>query len=61
VGLNGVRSTLSGTSPVAAHVRSVEALYKDTYGDAAPSTVETRIKNNATFVSFGKLLYKDAL
>jgi subtilisin family serine protease len=63
--LNGGTNTLSGTSPAAAHVNGVAALYKATYGDAASSTVDAWLKTNASTVTCGtssyKLLYNSAL
>ena len=41
-------STISGSSMASPHVAGVAALYKATYGDAASSTVDSWIKNNAT-------------
>jgi subtilisin family serine protease len=63
--LNGGTNTLSGTSPAAAHVNGVAALYKSAYGDVASSTLDMWLKNNASVVSCGtssyKLLYKSTL
>jgi len=57
----GGTTTVSGTSPAAAHVTGVGALYKGTYGDAASSTVDSWMKTNGTSLSFGKLIYKSSL
>ncbi len=46
--LNGGTNTISGTSMASPHVAGVMALYKGTYGDAASSTVNSWIVNNAT-------------
>ncbi|HEX2095297.1 MAG TPA: S8 family serine peptidase [Longimicrobiaceae bacterium] len=62
-------NTISGSSMASPHVAGVAALYKATYGDAASSTIDTWIKNNATAnVITGnptgtpnRLLYKAAL
>ena len=63
--LNGGTNTLSGTSPAAAHVNGVAALYKATYGNVASSTVDSWLKSNASVVYCGsasyKLLYKSTL
>ncbi len=45
---NGGTNTISGTSMATPHVAGVMALYKATYGDAASSTVNNWIVNNAT-------------
>jgi subtilisin family serine protease len=59
--INSGTNTISGTSMASPHVAGVGALYKATYGDAASSTIDSWVKNNATALSFGKLLYKGAL
>jgi len=59
--LNGTYTTMSGTSMASPHVAGAGVLYKGTYGDASQSTIDTWLKNNATSLSFGKLLYKGAL
>ena len=41
-------NSISGTSMASPHVAGVAALYKDTYGDASQSTIDTWLKNNAT-------------
>jgi subtilisin family serine protease len=46
--LNGGTNTISGTSMASPHVAGVAALYKHTYGDAASSTINSWIINNAT-------------
>jgi len=67
--IGGGTNTISGSSMASPHVAGVAALYKHTYGDAASSTIDTWIKNNATTnVITGnpagtpnRLLYKAAL
>jgi subtilisin family serine protease len=62
-------NTISGSSMASPHVAGVAALYKHAYGDAASSSIDTWIKNNATTnVISGnpagtpnRLLYKAAL
>ena len=46
--INSGTNTISGTSMATPHVVGVAALYKGTYGDAASSTVNSWIINNAT-------------
>lgn len=46
--LNGGTRALNGTSMASPHVAGVAALYKDTYGDASSSTINSWIVNNAT-------------
>ena len=46
--LNGGTNTISGTSMATPHVTGVGALYKSTFGDAASSTINSFIINNAT-------------
>jgi subtilisin family serine protease len=46
--LNGGTRTLSGTSMASPHVAAVGGLYKTVYGNAASSTIDAWIKNNAT-------------
>jgi subtilisin family serine protease len=43
------------------HVAGVAALYKDTYGDAPSSTIDSWIKANATSTPYGRLLYTGGL
>jgi subtilisin family serine protease len=63
--LNGGTNTLSGTSPAAAFVNGVAALYKSASGDVASSTLDAWLKSNASTVYCGttsyKLLYKSTL
>jgi subtilisin family serine protease len=67
--INGGTNTISGSSMASPHVAGVAALYKATFGNAASSTIDTWIKNNATAgVITGnpagtpnRLLYKAAL
>ena len=67
--IGSATNVLSGSSMAAPHVAGVAALYKATFGDAASSTVDAWIKNNATAgvvknVPAGtpnRLLYKAAL
>lgn len=58
---NGGTSTQSGTSGASALVGGAGALYKATYGDVASASVCSWIQTNASPISCGKLLYKDAL
>ena len=45
---NGGYATISGTSMASPHVAGAAALYKSNFGDAATSTVQSWIINNAT-------------
>jgi subtilisin family serine protease len=54
-------STLSGTSMSSPQVAGVGALYKATYGDASYSTIRSWIVDNATPLSWGRLLFKGTL
>ena len=45
---NGGYNTISGTSMASPHVAGVAALYKGNYGDAASSTINSWLINNAT-------------
>lgn len=66
--LNGTTNTISGTSMASPHVAGVGVLYK-AYGDAASSTVNSWILNNATTSVIksnvsgtpNRLLYKSTL
>jgi subtilisin family serine protease len=67
--IGGGTNTISGSSMASPHVAGVAVLYKAAYGNAASSTIDTWIKNNATVgVITGnpsgtpnRLLYKAAL
>jgi subtilisin family serine protease len=61
IGSTTATNTINGTSMASPHVAGAGAIYKATYGDAATSTIETWLKNNATSLSFGRLLFKGTL
>ena len=69
IGSTSATNTISGTSMASPHVAGVAALYKATYGNAASSTIDSWLKNNATLSKItgnpsgtpNRLLYKSTL